>query len=179
MSWKEMVVLAVIAVLLLVLQRIGRRHGQDTRASRLMKTYAVMTQEKLDAVPDGELVDAVVSRILAKAEQSHRPDPIVTLASLPNDNTVVYTVWVICKELAVSDYETMMKTAAKDFADLAKNAFDAIGAAQCAQDWQTLHTAEKKTVAMQDALRLTIQTECPLTLCEEYIRDHAQAFIDE
>lgn len=179
MDWKEIVILAVIAVLLLILQRIGRRHGKDTRASRLMKQYAVMTQEKLDNAPEGELVDAVVSRILAKAEEARRPDPIVTLAGLPNDNTVVYTVWVVCKEMAASDYAAMMKTAAKEFADLAQNAFAAIGASQCAETWQALHTAEEKTAEMEDVLRLAIQTECPLSLCEEYVRDHAQAFIDE
>ena len=122
MDWKEIAVLVVIAVLLLIVQRLGRRHGKDTRAARLMKYYAVMTQEKIDNAPEGELVDGVVSRIFAKAEKQKRPDPIAVLSGLPNDNTVVYTVWVVCTEMASSDYAAMMKTAAKDLADLTHNA---------------------------------------------------------
>ena len=179
MDWKEFAVLVVVAVLLLVVQRLGRRHGKDSRAARLMKQYAVMTQEKIDRAPAGELIDGVVSRIFAKAEKQKRPDPIAVLSGLPNDNTVVYTVWVVCKEMASSDYAAMMKTAAKDLADLTHNAFSTIGASLCAEAWQTLHTAEEKTAQLEENLRFAIQTECPLSLCEVYIRDHAASFIDE
>lgn len=176
--WLEnLVVLAVIVVLILVLRRLGRRHGKDTRFHQLVKKYAVMTQETIDNAPEGELIDGVISAILSKAEESKRPDPIVTLAGLSNDHTVIYAVWVVCKELAVSDYATMMKTAAKDLADLVHNAFTAIGAVRCADAWQTLHTAEEKTADMEAILRLAIQSEGPLILCEQYIRDHAQSFI--
>ena len=178
MDWKEFVVLVVIALLLVVAMRFGRRQGKDTRAERLMKKYAVITREMIDNAPEGELVDGAVSRVLAKAAESRRPDPAVVLANLPHANTTVYAVWVVCKELAVSGYAAMMKTAAREFADLARVSFEEVGAPTCAAAWEALHTAEDKTQELESALRLAIQNECPLSLCEDYIRDHAEDFID-
>ncbi len=179
MSTTEWIILVVVAGLLLVAMKFGKRQGKDTRANRLMKQYAVMTREKLENAPEGELVDGAVSRILAKAAAERRPDPVVTLANLPHPNTVVYTVWVVCKEMAASDYAAMMKTAARSLADMAADCFTQVGAPDCAAAFATLHTAEKKTADMESALRMAIQTECPLSLCEGYIRDHAADFIDE
>ena len=178
MDWKEFVILVVIALLLLVAMRFGRRQGKDTRAERLMKKYAVMTREMIVSAPEGELVDGAVSRVLAKAAEARRPDPVVVLASLPHANTVVYAVWVVCKEMAASGYAVMMKTAAREFADMARESFAAIGAQDCAAAWEVLHTAEDKTDELESALRAAIQTECPLSLCEDYIRDHAEDFLD-
>ncbi len=178
MDWKELIILAVIAVLLLLAMRLGRRQGKDTRAERLMKKYAVMTKELIHTAPEGELVDGAVSRILAKAAETRRPDPIVVLSGLPHANTTVYTVWVMCKELATSNYATLMKTAARGLADLAKESFADIGATACAEAWEALHTAVERTEELEQAMRLAIQAECPLSLCEEYIRDHAEDFID-
>lgn len=178
-DWKELLILVVAAVLLLIAMRVGRRRGKDTRAERLMKQYAVMTREMIDSAPEGELVDGAVSRVLAKAQQARRPDPVVVLAGLPHANTVVYTVWVVCKELTANGYDAMMKTAARELADAVENSFAVIGAPQCAAAWQTLHTAQEKTADMEQALRIAIQAECPLSLCEEYIREHAEDFIEQ
>lgn len=178
MDWKELVVLVVLAALLLLAMRFGRRQGKNTRAEQLMKKYAVMTREMIDNAPEGELVDGAVSRILAKAAETRRPDPVAVLSGLPHANTTVYAVWVVCKEMAASGYDTMMKTAAREFADLARASFADVGAAACADAWEALHTAEEKTEDLEAALRAAIQTECPLSLCEEYIRDHADEFID-
>lgn len=178
MDWKEMIILVVIALLLLVAMRFGRRQGKDTRAERLMRKYAVMTREMIENAPEGELVDGAVSRVLAKAAEARRPDPVVVLASLPHANTTVYAVWVVCKEMAASGYAAMMKTAAREFADLARESFADIGAEACAAAWEALHVAEEKTDELEQALRAAIQAECPLSLCEDYIRDHADDFID-
>ena len=178
MEWKELIILIIIALLLLFAMRFGRRQGKDTRAERLMKKYAVMTREMIEHAPEGALVDGAVSRVLAKAAEARRPDPAAVLATLPHPNTTVYAVWVVCKEMAASGYAAMMKTAAREFADLARASFADIGAEQCAAAWEALHTAEDKTDELEQALRLAIQTECPLSLCEEYIRDHVEDFID-
>ncbi len=178
MTTTELIILLVVAALLLLAMQFGKRQGKDTRATRLMKQYAVMTRENLDSAPDGELVDGAVSRILAKAAQQHRPDPIAVLANLPHGNTVVYTVWVVCKEMAASGYAVMMKTAIKSLADTAEGCFTEIGAPQCATAFAALHEAEEPTAALEEALRLAMQTECPLSLCEAYIRDNAEDFLD-
>ncbi len=179
MTTTELIILIVVALLLLLAMKFGKRQGKDTRAARLMKRYAVMTREKLDNAPEGELVDGVVSRILAKAAEQRRPEPLVVLANLPHANTVVYTVWVVCKEMAASDYAAMMKTSARSLADAAEGCFAQIGASQCAAAFATLNTAENRTDDMESALRMAMQAECPLSLCEEYIRDHAEDFLDE
>ena len=178
MDWKELIILVVIALLLLVAMRFGNRQGKNTRAERMMKKYAVMTRELIEQAPEGELVDGAVSRVLAKAAESRRPDPATVLASLPHPNTTVYAVWVVCKEMAASGYAAMMKTAAREFADLAHASFADIGAEQCAAAWEALHIAEDKTDELEQALCSAIQSESPLSLCEEYIRDHAEDFID-
>ncbi len=179
MSLTEGIVLAVVAVLLLLAMRFGKRQGENTRAARLMKQYAVMTRAKLDTAPAGELVDAVVSRVLAKAAESRRPEPLAVLANLPHPNTVVYSVWVVCKEMASGGYAAMMKTAARSLADAVEGHFIEIGAGQCATAFAVLHRASEKTAAMETELCVAIQTECPLTLCEAYIRDHADDFLDK
>ncbi len=175
----EWIIIAVVAVALVLVSRFGKQQGKTTRATRLMKQYKVMTREKLENAPAGELVDGAISRILAKAADDRRPDPLVVLANLPQPNTVVYTVWVVCKELAAGDYDSLMKTrAARSLADTAHTAFAAVGAAACAAAFEALHTAQERTPSLQQALRAAIQTECPLSLCEEYIRDHADDFLD-
>ncbi len=179
MTLTEGIILAVVAILLLIAMKLGKRQGKDTRASRLMKQYKVMTREKLDNAPAGELVDGVVSRILAKAAEQRHPNPIAVLANLPHPNTVVYTVWVVCKEMVASGYAAMMKTAACSLADMVTDCFAQIGATQCAAAFGDLHTAQEKTAEMESALRMAIQTEFPLSLCEDYIRDHAADFLDE
>ena len=104
MKKEELIILLILLAIVVVLLRLtGRRKKDTTRAGRLMKKYGHMTREKLLSAPEGELVDAVVCRVLAKAEESRRPDPVRTLAELQHGSTVVYTVWAVCKEMARGD----------------------------------------------------------------------------
>lgn len=180
-DWKQIALLAVLAVLLLLLSRIGRRKGSYTRSAMLMKKYATISRETFDRIPEEDLVEAVVSRVLAKAAAQHRPDPIRVLADLPHGSTVVYSVWAVCKELAAADFAALMHTATKDLVEPAIEALSAIGAPGCSEALAAMHAAHKAgepTVEAEQAFRLAVQTECPLSLCEAYIQDHADEFID-
>ena len=178
---KKLLLFLVLIVILLVLRSMGKEKGAGTRAARLMKKYATITREQFDAIPQDELVDAVVSRVLARAEKNRRPDPVKELADMPHGSTVVYSVWAVCKEMARADFAALMKTATRELTEPAREGLSAIGAPACAEALEALRTAhaDKEDLAEQEAaFRVAVQTECPLSLCEAYIRDHAEDFID-
>ena len=67
-----------------------------------------------------------------RAAKDRRPDPVKTLAGMEHGSTVVYSVWAVCKEMAVSDFAMLTTTATKDLVEPAQQALVAIGAPQCA-----------------------------------------------
>ncbi len=177
MEWEWIVLVILLIVVVLMLRRIGASRGENTRAARLMKQYKVMTADKIAAAPDGELADAVVSRVLAEAQARRRGDTVKVLADLQSGPLAVYCVWVVCKEMAAGDYAAMMATDSKHIAALAAESFTAVGAPQCAAAFAVL-TETPSEQAEQD-FRTAVLAEQPLARCEEYIRDNPQEFIDE
>ena len=160
MDGQQLALIAVLAVALIVVGLLGRHKGEETRSARMMKKYRVMTRETFDAIPDGELTDAVVSRVLGKAAESRCPEPVQVLAALEHGSTVVYSLWVVCREMASGSFSALM-------AELAGESFAAIGAPACEAAWKTLLSAGEADVpAAEQAFRQAVQTECPLTLCE-------------
>ncbi|MBE6778633.1 MAG: hypothetical protein E7541_04515 [Ruminococcaceae bacterium] len=173
MDWEHIVLIVLLVLVLIALRRVGSHRGEETRAARLMKEYKIMTAEKLAAAPEGELADAVVSRILARAQEMRRPDPVTVLADMEHGNTVVYSVWVVCKEMAAGDARSLQSRRARSVTALAAESLEAVGASACAAAFRAmLETGE------EDAFRAAVQQEQPLALCEEYIRDHQEDFID-
>ncbi len=177
----ELILLVIAALLVLLALHLSKRRGGHTRAAKLMKQYATITQESLDAIPEDELVDAIVSRILAKTEEARTPNPVKTLAEMPHGNTVVYSVWAVCKELAVSDYTMLVTTATRELVEPAREALSAIGATACAEALETMrqaHAAGEDYADAEAAFHRAVEEECPLALCGDFIRDHAEDFID-
>lgn len=185
-DWKQLVLVVLLVVMLLALRKLGGRKGKESRAARMMKQYGHMTRETFDAIPEGERVDAVISRVLARAEEERRPDPVQALAELGNGSTVVYSVWAVCREMAAADGEALMASPTAAVADLAAESFRAIGASACGDTFAALasllkdaaHADRTVLAEAEQAFRQAVQTECPLTLCESYIGDHADEFID-
>lgn len=178
---KQILLLLALVVVLLAIRHLGKSKGANTRSAILMKKYATITREAFDRIPEDELVDAVVSRVLAKAADSRRPDPVKTLADLPHGSTVVYSVWAVCKEMAASDFPMLMTTATRELVEPAREALSAIGAPRCAETLEAMRTAYGAGEDMEEsqaAFRAAVTEECPLSLCEGYIRDHATDFID-
>ena len=75
------------------------RREKTTRADELQNTYRDMTEDKLSAVPDDQLVDAVIANLMAKLDPRH-PDPYRTIPLLSHGRCVVYSVWLLCRSLA-------------------------------------------------------------------------------
>lgn len=179
---KQILLLLALVVVLLAIRHLGKNKGANTRSAILMKKYATITRETFDSIPEDELVDAVVSRVLAKAAESRRPDPVKTLADLPHGSTVVYSVWAVCKEMAASDFSMLMTTATKELVEPAREGLSTIGATACAEALEAMRVAQAAGEDIQEsqtAFRTAVLAECPLSLCEGYIRDHAADFIDD
>lgn len=180
-DWKQLLLLVALVVVLVAIRALGKHQGSGTRSARLMKKYATISEEAFAAIPEEELVDAVVSRVLAKAAAARRPDPTVVLAGLPYGSTVVYSIWAVCKEMAAGDFAMLMTTATKKLVEPATEALSAVGATACSRalaDMAAAHATGQPTEEAAQAFHLAVESECPLTLCEGYIRDHAADFID-
>ena len=176
MEWKELIVPVVLAVLVYIAFRMTKNHGKEGRAAKLMKKYANLTPEMLATVAEDEAVEAVVSHVLAQAAEMRRADPIKVLAEKPHGFTVVYSVWAVCKEMAVGDFSLLRKSATRHLMEPAKASFAAIGATETAAAWEALYTAEGDTDEAECAFHRAVEAECPLTLCVAYIRDNPEQF---
>ncbi len=177
MNWEWIILLVLLVVVVVMLRRLGAGRADHSRAARLMKQYKVMTAEKLAAAPEGELVDAVVSRVLAQAQDTRRGDTVRVLADLQSGPCAVYCVWVVCKEMAADGYAALMASESKHMAALAAESFTAVGAPQCAAAFAAL--TEMPSEQTEQDFRTAVAAEQPLARCEEYIRDNPQEFIDE
>ncbi len=158
-------VLILLAVIIgIYLHRLEKKEKSDPLAA-LCKQYRTLSAETLGAIPDSELVRAVIANILAKTDRRHS-DVYHLIPVLSHGKVAVYSVWLICHELEVGDMEALLRSPSGRFLEPASDGFSLIGAAACA-------AAEDET-----ALREAIAAEQPLTLCVAYIRDNPEEFID-
>ena len=146
--------------------------------TKLMKKYKELTPDLLAETPDHELVEAVVACVLAEASESRKPDPLYTLSKWPQPYMVVYSIWAVCKELAHNDYAALTHTATRHVVQDACDGLPVIGASQTAEALKVLvetHKAGEDITEAESAFHTAVETECPLTLCVTYIRDHVDA----
>ena len=132
MPWKEIGLLAGLLICYLLVRKLGKRHGDESRSARLMKKYATLTPDLLSETPEEELVEAVVAHVLSRAGDSRRPDPAAELAAMPQPFTVVYSIWAVCKELAHTDYVGLTHTATRHLVDAAVDGLPVVGASATA-----------------------------------------------
>ncbi len=183
MFTKETLLLILAAALCYLLyRRVGKAKDDDSRAAKLMKKYKELTPEKLEQTDDDELVEAVVSHVLALAAENRRPNPEKELAFLPQPYTVVYSIWAVCKELSRTDYKGLTHTATKHLVEPAVDGLPVIGATATAQALTALKAvfdAKEDTAEATTDFHQAVETECPLTLCVSYIRDHIPELMGE
>ena len=173
--WKDLGILVALAVCAWLLLKLGRNRGGDSRSAQLMKKYKTLTPDLLAGTADDELVEAVVACVLAEASESRRPDPAYTLSKWPQPFTVVYSVWAVCKEMAHGDYAALMRTATREMVEHACDGLPVLGAPATAEALKTLvalHKDKEDTTEAEHAFHTAVESECPLTLCVAYIRDH-------
>ncbi|MBE6806742.1 MAG: hypothetical protein E7527_01825 [Ruminococcaceae bacterium] len=183
MFTKETLLLVLAAALCYLLyRRISRPRDDDSRAAKLMKKYKELTREKLNDTDDDELVEAVVSHVLALAAENRRPDPQKELAFLPQPYTVVYSIWAVGKELARTDYKGLTHTATKALVEPAVDGLPVIGApatAAALAELKAAFEAKEDVTEATAAYHKAVEQECPLTLCVSYIRDHIPELLGE
>ena len=116
---------------LLALYLWGNRHNKTDKAGLLQVIYQDMTEEKLAGVADDELVEAVVSNMMAKLDRK-RPDPYKTIPLLSPGRCAVYGVWLLCHELDEGDFESLLSGPSGVFLELGADGFERVGAPRCA-----------------------------------------------
>ena len=162
----------------------NRRRDQESRAARLGRLYKELDEEKLAAVPDSEVVEAVVANLLEKQDR-RRPAPYHTIPLLSRGRAAVYSVWLICKELDKGSFEDLYTGPSAVFDELAADGLELVGAPRCAA---ALRAAKDKIADMEgNAEELAelhadfleaVGEEQPLEGCVAYIRANPREFID-
>ena len=93
-----------------------------SRAGTLMKTYRHLTPQQLEGVADEEVIEAVVSNMLAICED-RRCDPYALIPGLARERSAVYTVWLLKKELN-ADPTHLRRSEQFGFSELAADALE-------------------------------------------------------
>lgn len=168
-----LIFVAAVALLLLLRRVLFPQDGSN--AAKLMNTYRVMTRERLDGTPDDQLVKAVVSNLLAKAEDAG-VDAYAVIPALSQERCTVYSVWLFMHELQSGDPTALRRSGQFGFSELAADGLELLGfdtVAASLRDY--LQTADNACVkAMNEALSLTDLN----AVLVEFIRDNAEAFCD-
>ena len=142
-------------------------------------TYAQLDEDKLAAVEDDRLVNAVAANLMAKLDKRH-PDAYATIPLLSHGRCMVYSVWLLCNELDQAGFEELFASPSGEFTELAANALSELGAPRCAE-------ALRRAMAVQSPDELSelhadflegVEAEQPLSLCRDYIRDNPGEFVD-
>ena len=180
--WKEFLVIVTLVLCMVAIGKLGRRRNDGSRSAQLMKKYKTLTPDLLADTPDHELVEAVVAHVLAKATDARKPDPAYTLSKMPQPYTVVYSIWAVCKEMAQGDYAALTRTATREMVEHACDGLPVVGAAATASALKTVvecYRADEDTAEAEHVFHTAVETECPLTLCVAYIRDHVAELMGE
>lgn len=166
----------VVGILLIILLRSVLFQKDSSNAARLMKTYKHLTSDTLAAVPDEELVAAVVANLLAKAEAENR-DPYAVIPALSQERCTVYSVWAVMRELQSGDPQSLRHQGQFGFSELAADGLDMLGVEDAAAALRTyLQTAEETHLhVITEAFDRVNIGQILVT----FIRDHAPAFCDE
>lgn len=175
----------VFLALLVALYLFSTRHSRTkTKADSLQETYHELDEALLAAVPDEELVNAIVANLMGKLDR-RRPDAYRTIPTLAHGRCVVYSVWLLCHELDEAGFEELFASPSGAFTELAADGFEEIGAARCAAALRGALAAAQEGSPGEDGLAELhadflegAAAEDPLGRCVAYIRDNAADFLD-
>ena len=151
----------------------------DRRAARLQRQYAVLDRQTLDALPDDEVVEAVVANLMAKQDKK-RPDPYHTLPLLSRGRLAVYSVWLIDHELQADSFETCFQGPSAPFCEFAADGMELFGAVACATAVRgALEAESEEALAELHADYIEAAEQENLTdKCIGYIRQNPDEFVD-
>lgn len=181
-SVNYLLILILVALFLGVyLIRYGRKKGGESRADRLQREYAVLDIDKLEHIPDGELVDAVIANMIAGLDPK-MPDDYKEIPLLSPGQCAVYSIWLTCSVVKKEGLEVYLGVKAGRFAELAVDGFKIVGAYECASVMSAVNESdisESDIHSLEQQLHSAIEREKPLDLCRLYIRSNPEEFIDQ
>ncbi|MBQ9414150.1 MAG: hypothetical protein IJU16_03380 [Clostridia bacterium] len=169
------IALLVAFVLLFLLQQVlfGRR--SKSRADQLMAQYGTLTKPQLEALPDGEVIDAVIGNLLAKTDDKTLPAYAV-IPALSRGRSAVYAVWLFLCELNANSLAAFCSGNDRGFAELAA---DGLSLFQCEKTAALLKAAlETKDGSQTAALVEAVKEERPDRQMIAYIRALPEDFCD-
>lgn len=175
-------IVLLVAAMLVVFFFLNKyvKTDEDRRAARLQRQYARLDRKTLDAVPDGEVVEAVVANLMAKQDKK-RPDPYHTLPQLSRGRLAIYSVWLIDHELQAGSFETCLEGPSAPFCEFAADGMELFGAPACAKAVRgALETQEEEVLAELHADYLeAAERELLFGKCIDYIRLNPDEFVDD
>ncbi len=169
------VVLIILAIAIYLYLRWLDKKEKSGKKATLYQQYKTLTPKTLSSLPNEELLRAVIANLLAKNTDLYKQTAV-----LSHGRTAVYSVWLLCNEIATADFEKLSATSRR-FADMATDSLLLLGATECANALQTLVKAfaDGTITAEQSAnLRDAIIAEQPLERCTAYIRENPDEFCD-
>ncbi len=169
------VVLIILAVIIYLYLRWLDKKEKSGKKATLYQQYKTLTPDMLSALSDEELLRAVIANLLARNTDLYKQTAV-----LSHGRTAVYSVWLLCNEIATADFEKISSTSRR-FADMATDSFLLFGAEGCATALQNLVTAFANgtlTAELSANLRDAIEQEQPLEQCTAYIRENIEEFCD-
>lgn len=170
-----LLMIGLAIVIGLYLYRLDKKEKSDSLVA-LCEPYKRLSTEMLSSLSDADIVRAVAANLLAKTDRRH-PDVYHLFPMLSHGRMAVYSVWVICQELAVTDLPTLLTTPSGRFIEPAADGFALVGAEACAAALlAAAQTPEDEARGV--ALSTAIADEQPLILCAAYIREHLSEFAD-
>lgn len=153
-----------------------------SRAGKLMKTYRHLTPAQLEAVPDEEVIEAVVSNLLAVCEE-RRCDPYALIPGLARERCAVYSIWLLQKELD-TDPTHLRRSEQFGFSELAADALEWLSFPEAAEAVRSyLQNADDASLAvLREAFTagevqtrlITMIREMPAVFCGEENADNLQ-----
>lgn len=169
------IVLFIVALALLFVMQKVLFPADGSATAKRMATYRHMTPALLEKTPDEELVAAVVSNLLAKA-QDERRDPYAVIPLLSRERCAVYSVWLMMKELDCGDPSHLRRQGQFGFSELAADALDMLGCNEAAAHLRDyLQTAAEEHV---EALRAFLKETDVNALLVDLIRKVPDEFCD-
>ncbi|MDD2418174.1 MAG: DUF4375 domain-containing protein [Oscillospiraceae bacterium] len=173
-------VILIAAVLALGLYlKFGSRNKVKSHADKLQEMYRVMDSKKLEGIPDSELIDAVISNIMAGLDPRN-PDVYRKIPLLSRGRCAVYSVWLTCNELRDGGIAGYLASPSGRFAQLASDGLELVGAEISSSLLKDAYTSDEpdEIEAAGRQLAAAIEQEKPLELCIQYIRTNPIEFID-
>ena len=153
-----------------------------SRAGMLMKTYRHLTPSQLEEVADEDVIEAVVSNMLAICED-RRCDPYALIPGLARERCAVYSIWLLKKELD-ADPTHLRRSEQFGFSELAADALEWLSfqtEAAALRDY--LQTADDAHVAtLRDAIAsgaietalISLIRELPAVFCGEETQENPE-----